>query len=186
MKRALLIGMLMMTVILGACSNNNSTSSAPATEEEVQEIVQTFYNEMSKLEELGKSSLAEFNEGLTAYSARELSDKQLEKKINQFQSTTADLSKQVEKVKISASLPENIRKLLDESKIAFQSAYSLKEQASQGADSAEVTADQFNELNQNADLAMLYGISKLNQAREATGLLDGKGEPATETGNVQE
>lgn len=87
-----------MTVILSACSNN-STSSAPATEEEVQETVQNFYNEMSKLEESGKSSLAEFNEAIAGYSAGELTDKQLEKKIKQFQSTAIDLSNQAEKVK---------------------------------------------------------------------------------------
>lgn len=186
MKKALLIGMLMMTVILGACSNNQSTSSTPATEEEVQEIVQNFYNEISKLDEAGKSSLAEFNEALAAYSAGEITDKQLEKEINQFQSTATDLSNQAEKVKISSSLPEDIRKLLEESKIAFQSAFSLKEQAAQSAVSADVTAEQFDELNQNADVAMLYGISKLNEAREATGLIDAEGETTTESENVQE
>ncbi|MEK4453695.1 hypothetical protein [Paenibacillus sp. FSL L8-0506] len=183
MKKALLIGMLMMTVILSACSNN-STSSVPATEEEVQETVQNFYNEMSKLEESGKTSLAEFNEAIAGYSAGELTDKQLEKKIKQFQSTATDLSNQAEKVKISSSLPEDIRKLLEESKVAFESAYSLKEEASQGADSANVTAEQFNELNQNADVAMLFGISKLNEAREATGLIDSEGQATSESGDV--
>lgn len=186
MKKVLLIGTLMLIVILSACSNNNSTSSAPASEEEVQETVQNFYNEMSKLDELGKSSLTEFNEAIAAYSAGELSDRQLEKKINEFQKTATDLSNQAEKVKISSSLPEDIRKLLDESKIAFQSAYSLKEQASQGADSAEVTAEKFEELNQNADVAMLYGISKLNEAREATGLIDADGQSTAESEKVQE
>lgn len=70
------------------------------------------------------------------------------RKIKQFQSTAIDLSNQAEKVKISSSLPEDIRKLLEESKISFESAYSLKKEASQGADSANVTAEQFNELNQ--------------------------------------
>lgn len=86
----------MLTIILSACSNNNSTSSAPASEEEVQETVQNFYNEMSKLDELGKSSLAGFNEAITAYSAGEISDRQLEKKINEFQKTATDLSNQAE------------------------------------------------------------------------------------------
>lgn len=172
MKRALLIGMIMALAILSACSNENSTTSAPATEEEVQEIVQNFYNELSSLEEIGKSSLAEFNEAIASYSAGELTDKKLEKEINRFQRTATELSEKVEKVEISPSLPEDIRKLLDESIIAFQSAYSLKEEASQGADSAEVSAEEFEELNQNADLAMLVGISKLNQARQASGLIE--------------
>ena len=183
MKKALLIGMLMMTVILSACSN---TQSAPATEDEVQEIVQNFYNEISKLDELGKTSLTEFNEALSAYSAGELSDKQLEKEIKQFKSTASELTEQAEKLKISSSLPEDIRKLLEESKTAFESAYLLKEQASKGADSADVSAEEFDELNKNADVAMLYGIAKLNEAREATGLIDAEGETATETENVQE
>lgn len=179
MRRALLIGMIMVFAIISACSNENSTTSAPASEEEVQEIVQNFYNEISSLDELGKSSLAEFNEALTSYSAGEITDKQLEKHINQFQRTATELSDKVEKVKISASLPEDIHKLLDESKTAFQNAYSLKEKASQGADSAEVTAEEFDELNQNADVAMLFGISKLNQAREESGLIDSEGDTGT-------
>lgn len=175
MKKVLLIGTLLMTIILGACGNNNSTSSVPATKEETQEIVQTFYNDMSKLEETGKSSLADFNEALTAYSSGQLTDKQLEKIINKFQSTATDLTNQAEDVEVSSRLPEDVRKLLNDSKIAFKSAYSLKEEASQGADSPDVTAEQFNDLNQKADVAMLYGISKLNEAREATGLLDEEG-----------
>lgn len=176
MRRALLLAMVMVLAILSACSNENSTTTEPASEDEVQELVQNFYNEMSKFEQLGKSSLTEFNEALAAYSAGELTDKQLEKKIDQFQSNATELSGKVEKVKISSRLPEDVRDLLNESKIAFQSAYSLKEQASQGADSTEVTAEQFEELNKNADLAMLYGIAKLNQAREATGLIDSENE----------
>lgn len=184
MKRVflLLIGMIMVFAILSACNNENSAVSTPASEEEVQEMVQNFYNEISSLEESGKSSLTDFNEAITAYSAGDISDKQLEKQIDQFQRTATELSDKIEKVKIPASLPEDIRKLLDESKIAFESAYSLKEEASQGADSADVTAEEFDDLNQNADTAMLFGISKLNLAREASGLIDAAGD----TGNVVE
>lgn len=182
MKRALLIGMILALAILSACSNEKSSTSAPATEEEVQEIVQNFYNEFSSLEELGKSSLEKFNEAIASYSIGELTDKKLEEEINRFQRTATEISEKAQKVKISPSLPEDIRKLLDDSKIAFENAYSLKEEASQGADSPEVSAEEFEELNRNADQAMLIGISKLNEARLASGLIES--EEATE--NVEE
>jgi hypothetical protein len=184
MRKTLLTGLIMLCTILSACGSNNSAAPVPASNEEVQETVQNFYNEMSKIEQLGKSSLEDFNAALASYSTGKATDKQLEKAVDQFQNTAAEISDQAEDVKVSASLPENIRKLLKESTIAFQSAYSLKEEASQGADSADVTAEQFNELNQKADLAMLYGISKLNEAREASGLIEPESEP--ETGNSQE
>ncbi|UQZ32841.1 hypothetical protein C2I18_04260 [Paenibacillus sp. PK3_47] len=169
MRKTLLTGLLLMVVILSACSNN---SAAPATEEEVQETVLNFYNEMSKYDEMGKSSLENFNATLTSYSTGNATDKELEKAVDEFQDTASDLADQVKDVEIASNLPDDIEKLLRDSTIAFQSAYSIKEQASKSAVSPDVTADEFNEMNQQADVAMLYGISKLNEAREAVGLLE--------------
>lgn len=39
-------------------------------------------------------------------------------------------------------------------------------------------------MNQKADIAMLFGISKLNEAREATGLIDSEGQATSESGDV--
>ncbi|MNI50106.1 hypothetical protein D3C73_1047500 [compost metagenome] len=61
--------------------------------------------------------------------------------------------------------------MLIEAKDSFEKAYNIKKEASESADSPSVTAEQFDQMNKNADIVMLYGISKLNQAREATGLL---------------
>ncbi|WP_379161302.1 hypothetical protein [Paenibacillus sp. sgz5001063] len=169
MRQALLAALLMVVVILSACNNN---TSAPASHEEVQEKVQSFYNEMSKFDELGKSSLEEFNTTLTSFSSGKASDKEMEKAIDQFQDTATDIADEVKDVKISKSLPEDIQKLLKESVIAFQSAYSIKEKAAKDAASPNVTADEFNDMNQQADVAMLYGISKLNEARAAAGLIE--------------
>ncbi|WP_342562347.1 hypothetical protein NST84_22405 [Paenibacillus sp. FSL R7-0345] len=181
MKKALLTTLLLMVMILSACSNN---SSAPASEEEVQETVQNFYNEMTKFDEMGKSSLENFNTTLTSYSTGAATDKELEKALDSFQDTASDIADQVNDVKISKSLPENVETLLRDAAIAFQSAYSIKEQASQSAASPEVTADEFNAMNQQADVAMLYGISKVNQARVAVGLLEEDSEAETELGTV--
>lgn len=164
-----------MAVILSACSNN---SAAPATEEEVQQTVLNFYNEMSKFDEMGKSSLENFNTTLTSYSTGNATEKELEKAVHEFQDTASDISDQVKNVEIASNLPDDIEKLLRDSTIAFQSAYSIKEQASKSAVSPDVTAEEFNEMNQQADVAMLYGISKLNEAREAVGLLEADGSAA--------
>ncbi|KGE18072.1 hypothetical protein [Paenibacillus wynnii] len=169
MKKLLLVGLIMVCILLSACSNE---PAAIVSKEDIQAHVQQFFDEMSAIEQEGKSSLEDFNESLTSYSAGKASDKQLKKSIDKFQNTATDLLEQVNDVKISSGLPQDIRTFLEDSKIAFQSAYSLKEQASEGADSATVTAEQFKELNQNADLAMMYGISKLNEARVASGLVD--------------
>lgn len=169
MRKALLTGLLMVVVILSACSNN---SSAPASEEEAQETVQNFYDKMSQFDEKGKSSLDNFNTTLTSYSTGKASDKELEKAVDQFQDTTSEIADEVGDVKISKSLPEEVQTLLNESIIAFKSAYSIKEQASKSAVSPDVTADEFNAMNQQADVAMLYGISKLNEARAAVGLIE--------------
>ncbi|KWX74430.1 hypothetical protein AMQ84_20770 [Paenibacillus riograndensis] len=177
MRQALLAALLMMVGILSACSNN---SSAPASHEEVQENVQNFYNEMSKFDEMGKSSLEAFNTALTSYSTGKASDSEMEKAVDDFQDTASDIADEVKDVKISKSLPENIRKLLKESVIAFQSAYSIKEKASKSAVSPDVTAEEFQDMNQQADVAMLYGISKLNEARVAAGLIE-PGSAATDT-----
>ncbi|MBY0012635.1 hypothetical protein [Paenibacillus typhae] len=181
MKKALLITVLLMGMILSACSNN---SSAPASEEEVQETVQNFYNEMTKFDEMGKTSLENFNVALTSYSTGAATDKELEEALDSFQDTASDIADQVNDVKISKSLPDNIETLLRDAAIAFKSAYSIKEQASQSAASPEVTADEFNAMNQQADVAMLYGISKVNQARVAVGLLDEDSAAETELGTV--
>ncbi|KWX83958.1 hypothetical protein AMQ83_30050 [Paenibacillus riograndensis] len=177
MRQALLAALLMMVGILSACSNN---SSAPASHEEVQENVQNFYNEMSKFDEMGKSSLEAFNTTLTSYSTGKASDSELEKAVDDFQDTASGIADEVKDVKISKSLPENIQKLLKESVIAFQSAYSIKEKASKSAVSPDVTAEEFKDMNQQADVAMLYGISKLNEARVAAGLIE-PGSAATDT-----
>ncbi|WP_019909382.1 hypothetical protein [Paenibacillus sp. HW567] len=169
MRKALLTALLMALVVLSACGNN---SSAPATHEEVQQTVQNFYNEMAKFDEMGKSSLESFNTTLTSYSTGKATDKELEKAIDKFQDTTSDIAGDVKDVKVSTNLPENIQKLLRDSIIAFQSAYSIKEQASKSAVSPNVTAEQFNDMNKQADVAMLYGISKLNEARVAAGLIE--------------
>lgn len=168
-RKALLIALLMAFVVLSACGNN---SSAPATHEEVQEAVQNFYNEMTKFDEMGKSSLEAFNTTLTSYSTGKATDKEMGKAVDEFQDTASDIADDVKDVKISSSLPENIQKLLRDSMIAFQSAYSIKEKASKSAVSPNVTAEEFNDMNKQADVAMLYGISKLNEARVAAGLIE--------------
>ncbi|WP_157764127.1 hypothetical protein [Paenibacillus borealis] len=169
MRRFFFAGLLMIVVVLSACSNN---SAEPASQEVVQDTVQSFYNEMSKFDEMGKSSLENFNTTLTSYSTGDATDKELQKAVDEFQDTASDIADQVSDVKISKSLPETIQTLLRDSIIAFESAYSIKEQASKSAVSPDVTAEEFNAMNQQADVAMLYGISKLNEARVAAGLID--------------
>ncbi|MBT2293441.1 hypothetical protein J7E73_30985 [Paenibacillus albidus] len=172
MKHMVRTGMVMAFILISACSGKNLASTVPGSEEEVQESVQNFYNQMSEFEQLGKSSLAAFNEALTSYSTGQATDKQLEKAVTKFQNAAAEIADKAEDVKVSSALPENIGKLLSEAKIAFESAYEIKEEASKSAVSPEVTAEQFEEMNQKADVAMLYGISKLNEARVASGLLE--------------
>lgn len=170
MRRTLLTGIIMIVVvILSACSSN---SAEPASEEVIQDTVQNFYNEMSKFDEMGKSSLENFNATLTSYSTGQATDKELQKAVDEFQDTASDIADQVSDVKISKSLPETIQTLLRDSMIAFESAYSIKEQASKSAVSPDVTAEEFNAMNQQADVAMLYGISKLNEARVEAGLIE--------------
>ncbi|NQX44441.1 hypothetical protein HQN87_03770 [Paenibacillus tritici] len=169
MRQALFAGLIMVVVLLSACGNN---SAEPASEEVVQETVQSFYNEMSKYDEMGKSSLENFNTTLTSYSTGQATDKELQKAVNRFQDTASEIADQVNDVKISKSLPDTVQTLLRDSVIAFQSAYQLKEKASQSAVSPDVTAEEFNAMNQQADVAMLYGISKLNEARLAAGLIE--------------
>ncbi|KAI7254265.1 hypothetical protein KC345_g11278 [Hortaea werneckii] len=183
MRQALLAGLLMFVVVLSACSNN---SAEPASQEVVQETVQNFYNEISKFDEMGKSSLENFNTTLTSYSTGQATDKELQKAVDEFQDTASDIAEQVNDVKISKSLPDSIETLLRDSIIAFKSAYSIKEQASKSAVSPDVTAEEFDEMNKQADVAMLYGISKLNQARVAAGLIDEEEgtEAGAETGTV--
>ncbi|MBW4080035.1 hypothetical protein [Paenibacillus sp. S150] len=175
MRQALLAALLMMAVVMSACSNN---SAEPVSHEDVQETVQSFYNEMTKFDELGRSSLENFNTTLTSYSTGQASGKELEKAVNEFQNTASDIADEVKAVKISKSLPEDIQKLLRDSVIAFQSAYSIKEKASKSAVSPDVTAEEFNDMNQQADVAMLYGISKLNEARVAAGLIEPESDAA--------
>lgn len=183
MRQALLAGLLMFVVVLSACSNN---SAEPVSQEVVQETVQNFYNEFSKFDEMGKSSLESFNTTLTSYSTGKATDKELQKAVDEFQDTASDIADQVNDVKISKSLPDSIEKLLRDSMIAFKSAYSIKEQASKSAVSPDVTPEEFNEMNKQADVAMLYGISKLNEARVAAGLIDAEEgtEASAETGTV--
>lgn len=177
MKKVLLVGLLMSMMIVSAACGNNSASE-PATQDEIQESVQEFYNHMSELDERGKTSLSDFNAAVASYSAGTASGDELQKALDKFQDTATDLADQVEKVKLPSNLPENIQTLLRDSMIAFKSAYSIKEQASEGAASPTVTADEFTQMNQQADVAMLYGISKLNEARVAAGLIE-KDEAAT-------
>ncbi|WNS43884.1 hypothetical protein [Paenibacillus sp. MMS20-IR301] len=195
MRRTLLAGLIVIVAILSACSNN---SAEPASQEVVQDTVQNFYNEMSKFDQMGKSSLEDFNTTLTSYSTGDATAKELQKAVDQFQDTASDIANQVGEVKIAKNLPESIQTLLRDSIIAFESAYSIKEQASKGAVSPDVTAEEFDAMNQQADVAMLYGISKLNEARVAAGLIDAEedteagttavspseAEPATTTGNT--
>ena len=169
MKKMLVLGLIMVFSLLSACS---SEPKAITSKEDIQAHVQNFYDKMSGIEEEGKSSLQDFNTSLTSHSEGKVTDKQLLKAIEEFQSTATDLLKRVNDVKISSGLPKDIKAYLEDSKIAFKSAYLLKEQASKSADSADVTAEEFKELNDNADLAMMYGISKLNEARVASGLVD--------------
>ena len=183
MRQALLAGLLMFVVVLSACSNN---SAEPASQEVVQETVQNFYNEISKFDEMGKSSLDKFNTTLSSYSTGQATDKELQKAVDEFQDSASDIADQVNDVKVSKSLPDSIEKLLRDSIIAFKSAYSIKEQASKSAVSPDVTAEEFDEMNKQADVAMLYGISKLNEARVAAGLIDAEEgtEAGAETGTV--
>ncbi|WP_150266179.1 hypothetical protein [Paenibacillus tepidiphilus] len=171
MRTIILTGMLLMGIFLSACGNGNN-DAAPPTEAEVQETVQNFYNEMSKFDQLGKDALENFNMTLTSYGAGEATGEELTEAVDSFQDTSADIAEQVNDVKIASNLPDEIEKLLRDSVIAFQSAYSIKEQASKGAVSPDVTAEEFDSLNQQADVAMLYGISKLNEARVSVGLIE--------------
>ncbi|MFD1773000.1 hypothetical protein [Paenibacillus rhizophilus] len=171
MRKALLAGIALVLVLLSACSGK---APAALSHEDVQESVQQFYNEISSLDQTAKSSLEDFNEALASYSGGNMSADQLEKAIEKFQDTASDLSDKADDVKVTPGLPDNVEKLLTEAKDSFQKAYVIKKEASQSADSPDVTAEQFNQMNKNADIVMLYGISKLNEAREATGLLDTK------------
>lgn len=183
MRRALLAGMLFAVLVLSACGNN---SAEPASQEEVQDTVLNFYNEMSRLDEMGKTSLENFNATLTSYSTGQATGKELQKAVDQFQNTASKISDQVSEVKISEGLPDTVETLLRESFIAFKSAYDLKEQASKSAVSPDVTAEEFNAMNQQADVAMLYGISKLNEARLEVGLITSEDGLQTSVGTVSD
>jgi len=168
MKRMLMAGLIALVAILSACSNNEPVIE---TKEDIQATVQAFYDEFSAIEQESTNSLEDFNALLASYSAGEATAKELTKGIDAFQATASKLSKRVEQVEIASGLPQDVKTLLEDSQIAFISAYSLKKQAAESADSDAVTAEQFKDMNSNADLAMLYGISKLNEARVASGLL---------------
>ncbi|ASA23507.1 hypothetical protein [Paenibacillus donghaensis] len=184
MRKSLFTGLIVLVMVLSACSSNEPEAAIPASDDEVQESVMNFYNEISRIEQSGKSSLEDFNAALSSYSAGEVSAKQLKKAIKQFQKNAANLTEETADVEIVSGLPENIRKLLVESIIAFQSAYSLKEEASKSADSPNVSPEQFNKIIENADVAMLFGISKLNEARVASGLIEPDSTTTTEGGSA--
>ncbi|WP_379131645.1 hypothetical protein [Paenibacillus sp. sgz500958] len=169
MKKLLMAGLILTVALLGACSNNEPKLE---TKEDIKAYVQDFYNQFSDIEQESDSSKEDFDAAMTSFSSGDVSDKEFSKAVDAFQDTADKLADKVEDVKISSKLPDDIQKLLEDSKVAFLSAYQLKEQASQSAVSAEVTADQFKAMTDNADLAMLFGISKLNEARVATGLID--------------
>lgn len=181
MRQALLAGVLFAVLVLSACGNN---SAVPASNEEVQDKVLNFYNEMTRYDEMGKTSLENFNATLTSYSTGQATGKELQKAVDQFQNTASKLSDQVSGVKISEGLPDTVETLLRESFIAFKSAYDLKEQAAKSAVSPDVTAEEFNAMNQQADVAMLYGISKLNEARLEVGLITSEDGLQTSVGTV--
>lgn len=183
MRRALQAGVLLAVLVLSACGNN---SAEPASHEEVQDTVLNFYNEMSRFDEMGKTSLENFNATLTSYSTGQATGKELQKAVDQFQNTASKISDQVSDIKISKSLPDSVQTLLRESFIAFKSAYDLKEQASKSAVSPDVTAEEFNAMNQQADVAMLYGISKLNEARLEVGLITSEDGLQTSVGTVSD
>lgn len=171
MRKALLVGAAIALVLLSACGGKEP---AALSHEDVQESVQEFYNEISSLDQTAKTSLNDFNEALASYSGGSLTADELEKAIEKFQDTASDLSDKADDVEVAPGLPDNVEKLLNEAKDSFQKAYEIKKEASQSADSPDVTAEQFNQMNKNADIVMLYGISKLNQARESIGLLEPK------------
>ncbi|MDT3426445.1 hypothetical protein J2Z22_001971 [Paenibacillus forsythiae] len=171
MRTALLAGAVISLVLLGACSGG--TPSA-LTHEEVQESVQQLYDEVSTLDQSAKSSLDDFNKALASYSGGTLAAGELEKALQKFQDTASDLSDKADDIEISSGLPDDVEKLLLEAKDSFQKAYEIKKEASESADSPGVTAEQFDQMNKNADIVMLYGISKLNEAKEAVGLPDMK------------
>ncbi|WP_238655900.1 hypothetical protein [Paenibacillus piscarius] len=183
MRQALLAGVLFVVMILSACGNN---SAEPASPEEVQDTVLNFYNEMTRFDEMGKTSLENFNATLTSYSTGQATGKELQKAVDQFQNTASKISDQVSEVKISKGLPDTVETLLRESFIAFKSAYDLKEQASKSAVSPDVTPEEFNAMNQQADVAMLYGISKLNEARLEVGLITSEDGLQTSVGTVSD
>lgn len=168
MRKALLAGAAAAIMLLSACGG---TTQPEFSQEDTKENVQNFYNEISALDESSKSSLDDFNKALSAYSAGTLAADDLEKAIEKFQDTSSDLADKAKKVKVSSRFPDEIEKMLIEAKDSFEKAYNIKKEASESADSPSVTAEQFDQMNKNADIVMLYGISKLNQAREATGLL---------------
>lgn len=169
MRTTLLAGALSGLILLSACGGNGQ---AQYSEADTKENVQQYYNEISALDETSKSALEDFNEALTDYSGGTLSADELENAIETFQNTAADLAKQADKIKVSSRFPDDVEKLLIEANESFQNAYDLKKDAAQSADSPSVTADQFDQMNKNADIVMLYGISKLNEARQAVGLLE--------------
>lgn len=179
MRQALLAGVLFAVLVLSACGNN---SVEPASHEEVQNTVLNFYNEIAKFDEMGKTSLESFNATLTSYSTGQATGKELQKALDQFQDTASEISDQMSSIKISKGLPDTIETLLRDSFIAFQSAYDLKEQASKSAISPDVTAEEFNAINQQADVAMLFGISKLNEARVEVGLISSEDGVQTSVG----
>ncbi|AKG35658.1 hypothetical protein [Paenibacillus durus] len=171
MRTALLAGAVILLALLSACGGG---APAALSHEDVQKSVQQFYDEMSTLDQSAKSSLDDFNEAIASYSGGTLTADELDKAIKKFQDTASDLSDQADDAKIPSGLPDNVEKLLAEAKDSFQKAYEIKKEASESAVSPDVTAEQFDQMNKNADIVMLYGISKLNQAREATGLMDTK------------
>ncbi|KAA9007556.1 hypothetical protein F4V43_03435 [Paenibacillus spiritus] len=155
-------------LLLGGCGGGKS---APLSEQETRQEVQNFYEKLAKLDQESKDSLAAFNEKLADYSAGKAEAPELEKALDSFQDEASDIAEDVHKVRVPKGLPDAVANLLKESKTSFEEAYSMKEEASKSAASSDVTAEQFDQLNKNADITMLYGISKLNEARQAVGLM---------------
>ncbi|MFP4975730.1 hypothetical protein ACE6ED_10015 [Paenibacillus sp. CN-4] len=167
MKMKVPAALLLVSVLLAGCGNSGAKLD---TQEAIQESVQDFYNKVSELEVAGKEALESFNGTIAAYTEGKADETELEKAIDSFQSATADIREKAAKLEVDSGLPDDVEQLMDEAKTSFQEAYKLKAQASDSVDSADVTAEQFDEMNKNADIVMLYGISKLKEARSAVGL----------------
>lgn len=167
MKRYMLAATVAIMVLLSACG---SQEPAIVNEQDIQNEVTRFQEQFAAIEADEKSALAAFNDALAGYSSGEIGDDELADALKGFKDAASDKVKRAEKVKVAKGLPEEVRSALEEAQSSFVNAYLLKEEAALKSDSPDVTREQFEQLNQTAELAMLLGVARLGEVKTNVGI----------------